>query len=638
MEADCEALPSKARKRSAAAKVSNVTQDQETLRLGPRSFDEVMAWPDQVAADVLSFSPELHSSLRDRLNEDLVVTTHYSGIGCAETALAMLHDRLHLDTSNSKVLFYSACKCDPKARSMLLNYGCSGTLPGRSGPQHVFGDITSRVPIPVLEQLKQIEFESMEKAKSFSSLPAAEKKQATDACGQEMFASFCQLLGACEFAERDYCYKHQCKCKLQPDIPAGGQHGEITGTTCVAWSSMRQGQAVGAGWLHASTLPCLVWIFWTRKVQPDWFLHECVQNFDFRQLANALDEYCIFSFKTTPQQLGLPANRFRRFTVGYQGTKCVLSSEVVSAVSSDGLEDSEPPPELATMRGQLLAISRQEMQPGSAQDCENLLGVKPIQTLLQRKYAGMFTRKVRAGCEIYLVAGHRLVREHAEAAAVSRGMSATNVDVSAADADMMASLPGAHFQRLLGYRRLARESCDVQTVREFPYLVVNLQQTSGYHDRVSHVVPALLTKSMLVVMHAVVDSDSDRIDLSPRDTRPVLPLEHFAIMSFPIPLPQAAGRRLEEHAAWERFFPWSVDWLRQTFTDPDLRKFTGNGMHLHCLGSVLALLLSCYKPVRSQPRDDGSDAPTADSDDGLQQPPDEALVQPEACRERLRIL
>ena len=427
----------------------------------------------------------------------------------------------------------------------------------------------------MLEQLKQIEFESMEKAKGFSSLPAAERKQAADACGQEMFSSFCQLLMTCEFADRDYCYKHKCKCKLQPGIPAGGQRGEITGTTCVAWSSMRQGQALGAGWLHASTLPCLVWIFWTRKVQPDWFLHECVQNFDFRQLANALDEYSVFSFKTTPQQLGLPANRFRRFTLGYHGMKCVLSSEVVGTVSSDGLEDSEAPPELATMRGQLLAICRQEMeQRGSAQDSENLPGgVKQIQELLRRKYEGMFTRKVRAGCEIYLVAGHQLVRQHAEAAAASRGMSASNVDVPAEDADMMASIPGAHFQRLLAYRHLVRESCDAQTLREFPYLVVNLQQTSGYHDKVSHVVPALLTKSMLVVIHAVVDSDGG-IDLHPRGTRPILPLEHFAIMSFPIPLPQASGGRVEERGARGRFFPWSIDWLQQTFTDSDLRKFT----------------------------------------------------------------
>ena len=98
MEADCEALPSKARKRPAAARASSVTEGQCS---GPRSFDEVMSWPDQVAADVLSFSPELHSNLLERLNEDLVVTTHYSGIGCAETALAMLRGKLHLDTSES---------------------------------------------------------------------------------------------------------------------------------------------------------------------------------------------------------------------------------------------------------------------------------------------------------------------------------------------------------------------------------------------------------------------------------------------------------------------------------------------------------------------------------------------------------
>ena len=61
-------------------------------------------------------------------------------------------------------------------------------------------------------------------------------------------------------------------------------------------------------------------------------------------------------------------------------------------------------------------------------------------------------------------------------------------------------------------------------------------------------------------------------------------------------------------------------------------------MHLHCLASVLALLLSCYKPVRSQSPDDGSneDAPVADSD-GLQQPPDEAIVQPAECEVKFHI-
>ena len=93
---------------------------------------------------------------------------------------------------------------------------------------------------------------------------------------------------------------------------ARGLHIEISGSTCVAWSTMSQS---AMGWLHSSSIPFIIWACMMRDIQPNVILHECVPKFDWqvqkhlfgitfecRSLVFGLDE------------VGFPSSRRRRYT------------------------------------------------------------------------------------------------------------------------------------------------------------------------------------------------------------------------------------------------------------------------------------------------------------------------------------
>ena len=616
---------------------------------GPCSFDQIMAWPEQIEEDARQHASSVYHCLRRNMNEPLVLTSHYSGIGCAEVAVAMLRKQFH--EHGPPVQFYSATENDPTARKMLLQQAHVAPV---QGPSHIFGDICSRIPVDVLAQLKQIEFDALEAAHQLNRLGPEDKKQQQDTLGFQMLSAMCAKLETCNFVEYDYCYKHGRRCPLRAVREPGVHHGDISGTVCVAWSSMRRNNSHGRGWLHSSTLPCVTWIFWLKHVQPHWFLHECVPNFDYHNLADQLKQYCVCSLKTSPSVLGLPANRWRRFAFGFHGQTCLLSNTIYEVLSgedktpclqslweqlveavqpepgenapADRGSDSSSTSSASSSNGKAVLPGNASPGPdenldsfggheddsldsdplaagkaaGGAVDCETDMvqrGVQALQSYVSDLYNEIFKRQISVGCEVYLEAPHTLVQQFEDRARYARG-----VDCNALAADVSSCLTGAQFQRLVGYREMIRQTCQnnpakVQMLQQFPFCAINLQQTSGFHSSISHVMPALLTKSTLLIVKAVtpaVTCDPDplrRVALQPADGRQLLAIEHFGVMSFPLALHDSSH---EQRARWRPFFPWQVAWLLQEFNEQDLRRFTGNAMNLHSLGSVLALLLALY--------------------------------------------
>ena len=626
MEADAEELLA-----TPAGRGSEPVQDCASAGAessGPRSFEQAMAWPNQIADDMASHHAGLYANLRGRLSEPLVVTTHFSGIGCAEVCVSMLQERFH-SGSSPRVRFYSACESDREARALLLHRG-------GSEPEHVFGDILSRIPLDTLQRLRQIQFDAISQSGSLC-------EQARDECGSNMLGMMCRVLDSCKFVEKDWCYKHQTKCCLKPTVPPGTQHGDITGSTCVAWSTLNKS---GGRWLHESTLPCLVWIYWLLCSQPSWYLHECVQNFDHRTLAELLKtKYCTFSFCSSPRDLGLPANRWRRYTFGFNAQRILLHLEVL---------DSENGGAFDTLWEQLIALGKQEAEDeeqaamsddpqqqeatgseqGATRDDEDhqqqaaagdlpqlqeeeenqdkekeLMDIarERLQRDLPDMYSEMFKRRVSTGCEMYLQAPRSLVARYVSETCAARGL-VFDSDDAAADGSM-SSLSGACFQRLVSYKKTVQKACDPERLRQFPWFVVNLQHTASFQPNVSHIVPALLTQSCLVMMRARRDdvSSNRTVQVPASDVRLVLPLDHFAIMSFPITFTDSCSSHSPGHPAseWGKFFPWSVSWLLENCTSKDLRKLIGNGMHLHALGSALALMLAMCVPIRENESADG---------------------------------
>ena len=80
----------------------------------------------------------------------------------------------------------------------------------------------------------------------------------------------------------------------------------------------------------------------------------------------------------------------------------------------------------------------------------------------------------------------------------------------------------------------------------------------------------------------------------------VLPIEPFAILSFPLSFPGCD----ETRGRWAKYFPWDVDWLHNNLTTNVMRQITGNGMNLHAIGAVMAVVLGGCVPqsVRQPPR------------------------------------
>lgn len=149
----------------------------------------------------------------------------------------------------------------------------------------------------------------------------------------------------------------------------------------------------------------------------------------------------------------------------------------------------------------------------------------------------LFSHDVASGCEVYLQAPQAFVDDFVCEAAKAKGAVETDTAL-----DMNVCLSGAHFQRLLGYRNLFRQTREEETLSQFPAFAVNLEQTSGFHGAGSHIAPALLTRSNLVVVKAdggpappceTDEGEPANIRLPAAGVRVVLPLEHFAIMSFP---------------------------------------------------------------------------------------------------------
>lgn len=376
-----------------------------------------------------------------------------------------------------------------------------------------------------------------------------------------MFAVLAQV----SFLTESFCFKCQRFCPLLPIMDTDTGHGEVAGTTCVAWSNMRAGGSAWGKWLHQSTLPCLVWIFWVKFSRPLWFVHECVSSFDYQTLAKHLLDYLLVSINFSPKHIGLPANRTRRYTVG-----------------TDKLR---------------LQVCRAAVRSKKAMTDEQL------RTRLVAFFKKLFYRDVVADVSVYLQAPLSMVHDFVNRMASERGFP----DSQGYPLNCAAVLSGAFFQRMVGYRNMIKDAMRHRGIIAPCSFLVNLQQTAGF-QKISDVAPALLTKSYLCQLAVHRNGEAAHIDC-----RTVLSIEHFCIQSFPIYIPCLAAHAVfgdapDDLNLWafhSEHFPWHQNFMN-SIGEQQIRKFTGNGMNLEALGSVLAFTLSAFevtpRPLPPKPR------------------------------------
>ena len=255
--------------------------------------------------------------------QEVWFTTSYSGIGFPEAAISILVKELAAVGLELKVRFVSACEIDEVPRRALLQH--------KHCPDHVFGDITSRIPCDLRDKLLRsakvrrdaiAERVAVVKA-ALGSIEARKVKTAMVAeLGQEFVHEASGALDGVPVASQLWCYRHAQFCPVQ-DVPSCLQEGglspcqplrvEIAGSTCVAWSSMGSHW----GWLDDSSIPCLVWMHTTAAARPDMILHECTTSFQAEQFRPTFrsDVYSLQSLVTCPTDWGIPVERARRYTL-----------------------------------------------------------------------------------------------------------------------------------------------------------------------------------------------------------------------------------------------------------------------------------------------------------------------------------
>ena len=320
---------------------------------GPSTLDECLAWAD-AGLQSLHWHDSCHKTafcteLADTINEGIVMTTSYSGTGSAEFAASQIIERskqaLPGISANAKLIVYSATEKWHVAQEVLKAH----TQPSKA--LHRFEDILHRLPDHTFKCCKQMEAKKMNQHKAlqdkFNSgdLSKADFMQQKTALGHSLVQGLSGILKTCAFKDHLDCLEHGMRCPVCPrqDPSLASMHWiEVAGSTCCPFSSMSDGSM----WLDEATLPCLTWLYSSAYYQPDSILHECVTRFEEKTMRNIVSDegedidggrrrrastaprptwcnrvrpqctegYAVTSIIFSPSQLGIPSDRYRKYT------------------------------------------------------------------------------------------------------------------------------------------------------------------------------------------------------------------------------------------------------------------------------------------------------------------------------------
>ena len=281
------------------------------------SYDDIQLWAHKVMQRICSSDPDLARLLRHNLERKVCITTHYSGIGTAEMAAAIVElaaqSHFSLDAANC-FRVHAASDIDPTAQHVLLS-GVS-TI----SPSHVFGDVCFPAPVACQQRWRSWLTTTRQEIERACSTPQ-ERLRMIERKGSQIFSliqrDLHKLTSSRNF--KQHCIKCGKYCPRFPSLSSlsGALQIDISGSTCVGFTT------AGKQWqlLDDSIIPFAIWCWTVKSVKPDLIIHECVTGFPVTLLDAALNHdeapplYQVSTCVFDTTDLGIPVKRKRRYTV-----------------------------------------------------------------------------------------------------------------------------------------------------------------------------------------------------------------------------------------------------------------------------------------------------------------------------------
>ncbi len=275
---------------------------------GPTTVEEAMLWPRWLWQVVQRLGPQRATALTTHLS-NAHMTSHFSGIGCAEMAFDLLKQEGELlgtvrrNANSSRQHCHHACDINQLCRSTLADVA-----------SHVFGDVLDRLP----PRLRECIAELVEVEGQDTGVDVAEAKR-RHARILDLLVQF--YTSRFDRAATGACETHHRLCPLYADArqQEGGITMNVAGTPCVAWSAIGlRGQDS-----HSSHVLFLSWLAERLAVREHLIVHECTEQFPAAMIAEVLGSaYDVYTFLVNPSWMGWPVERLRRYTL------CLLRGSV----------------------------------------------------------------------------------------------------------------------------------------------------------------------------------------------------------------------------------------------------------------------------------------------------------------------
>jgi len=203
------------------------------LPAGPSTVEEIWDWaPSAIDSLLRSCRGETWTeNLTNLFRNGLQLNTDFSGMGCPEMALTMVHDAWRArsggdaaEADSTGVCFWRGSDILPFSRRVLRGPRRSEST-GRGGPQHVFGDLLGRLPhkarrkLQVAHKLAEQKFDNARASSEDGAVPPA----AVEAVGAKMIEEMITIMEGVQFSldATAWCHKccQQCRVHGPAEVP-----------------------------------------------------------------------------------------------------------------------------------------------------------------------------------------------------------------------------------------------------------------------------------------------------------------------------------------------------------------------------------------------------------------------------------